>query len=98
MNNRFGVDVSYFSKELKRLEKSLQNRTRDELHRYLVSLAKIVEPHTIAQQTVTGSQKAETLTQIAEYIQRFAITVGQYLNDEYEVELNDIARQLRLLS
>ena len=53
---------------------------------------------TVAQQTVTGSQKAETLTQIAEYIQRFAITMGQYLNDEYEVELNDIARQLRLLS
>ena len=60
MNNRFGVDVSYFSKELKRLEKSLQNRTRDELHRYLVSLAKIVEPPTIAQQP-HGAANAEQI-------------------------------------
>jgi hypothetical protein len=44
MNNRYGVDVSYFSKELKSLIKSLPNRTPEELWRYLQVLAKIVEP------------------------------------------------------
>ena len=48
--NRYGVDVNYFSKELKRLEKSLVYRPPDELYRYLLSLAKIVEPQTLVQQ------------------------------------------------
>lgn len=44
MKNKHGLDVSYFKKELQRLTKSLPNRTPDELWRYLMQLAKIVEP------------------------------------------------------
>jgi len=53
------------------------------------------EPVNSAQQTVTGSQ--ETLTQIAENLEAIAKTVGMYMHKEDENELNDYARQLRLL-
>ena len=43
MLNRYGVDVSYFKSELDNLKKSLNNRTPEELYRYLLRLAKIVE-------------------------------------------------------
>lgn len=44
MKNRYGVDESYFKKELTRLSKSLPNRTPDELHRYLLRLAEVAKP------------------------------------------------------
>lgn len=42
MSNRFGVDVEYYTKDLKRLIKSLPDRTPEELKRYFESLAKSV--------------------------------------------------------
>lgn len=42
MNNRFGVDVDYFRRELKALSDSLDDRPPDELHTYLRTLADIV--------------------------------------------------------
>ena len=39
MINRYGVDVEYFKKELKRLSESLDDRPPDELERYLLRLA-----------------------------------------------------------
>lgn len=42
MTNRYGVDVSYFEKELKKLSESLIDRTPEELHRYLIRLAEVV--------------------------------------------------------
>lgn len=50
MNNIYGLDVDYFSKELFRLRKSLPNRPPNEVYNYLMALAKIVQPPTIAQQ------------------------------------------------
>jgi len=44
MENRFGLDVNYFKKELDRLIKSLPNRTPDELARYLIVLANTAVP------------------------------------------------------
>ena len=44
MKNRYGVDVSYFRKELDALSRSLQNRPPEELARYLKTLAKVAEP------------------------------------------------------
>jgi hypothetical protein len=44
MTNRYGVDVAYFTKELAALSKSLENRTPDELHRYLLRLADVAKP------------------------------------------------------
>lgn len=42
MKNRYGVDVPYFKKELKALLRSLDNRTPEELQRYLLTLSKVV--------------------------------------------------------
>lgn len=42
MPNRYGVDVDYFKKELATLSRSLENRTPDELRRYLNNLANVV--------------------------------------------------------
>jgi hypothetical protein len=42
--NRYGVDISYFSKELKALEKSLPNRPHVELYNYLIKLANVALP------------------------------------------------------
>lgn len=44
MNNKYGVDVNYFKKELKHLSDSLDNRTPEELHRYLMVLANTARP------------------------------------------------------
>lgn len=44
LKNRYGVDVSYFKRELNSLSKSLPNRTPEELHRYLLRLADVVKP------------------------------------------------------
>lgn len=43
MTNRYGVDVSYFKKELARLSRSLDDRPPDELRRYLLRLADTVQ-------------------------------------------------------
>jgi len=53
-SNQWGVDVSYFSRELDALKRSLPNRTPGELHRYLLRLAAIVEP---AQAQATADNK-----------------------------------------
>jgi len=45
--NRYGVDVSYFEKELAALSRSLPNRTPAELERYLIRLAKVARPHKV---------------------------------------------------
>ena len=42
--NSHGVDVGYFARELDALSKSLPNRTKKELNRYLIRLAEIVGP------------------------------------------------------
>jgi len=42
MINRYGVDISYFRRELDSLKNSLGDRTPDELYNYLVRLANIV--------------------------------------------------------
>ena len=44
IENRYGVDVEYFRKELLKLVKTLPDRTHEELERYLVRLAKVAEP------------------------------------------------------
>ena len=44
MENRYGVDVEYFKKELAALSRSLPNRTPDELDRYLRRLADVAKP------------------------------------------------------
>lgn len=46
MKNRFGVDVDYFKKELSALSRSLENRTPEELVRYLCRLAETAAPGT----------------------------------------------------
>lgn len=43
MENKYGVDVAYFRKELNLLKRSLPNRTKSELYRYLIKLAEIVK-------------------------------------------------------
>ena len=45
MKNNFGLDAEYFRKELQHLIDSLDNRTPEELYRYLCCLAKVVEPN-----------------------------------------------------
>jgi len=47
MSNKYGVDTDYFKRELTSLIKSLPNRPPEELWRYLMVLAKIVEPNEI---------------------------------------------------
>jgi hypothetical protein len=44
VNNRYGVDVSYFKKELVALSRSLLDRTPDELSRYLIRLSEVAKP------------------------------------------------------
>jgi hypothetical protein len=44
MENPFGVDVAYFKKELESLLSTLNNRTPDELSRYLNCLADVASP------------------------------------------------------
>ena len=41
MVNRYGVDTDYFAKELKALIRSLDDRTPEELQRYLLRLADV---------------------------------------------------------
>jgi hypothetical protein len=55
MNNRYGIDVSYFKKELTSLSESLPDRTKEELYNYLTTLANIVKPPTLVQQQLCGS-------------------------------------------
>jgi hypothetical protein len=45
MKNRYGLDVSYFKKELTTLLDSLDNRTPPELYRYFQRLADVVHSH-----------------------------------------------------
>ncbi len=54
--NRYGVDVRYFSKELKQLEKSLPNRKPDELYRYLIVLAKVIKSDIDLGHSLRGDQ------------------------------------------
>jgi hypothetical protein len=42
--NRYGVDVAYFKRELAALSDSLENRTPDELNRYLLKLSEVAAP------------------------------------------------------
>lgn len=42
--SRFGLDVGYFKRELKKLSASLDNRPPDELSRYLIRLANVATP------------------------------------------------------
>lgn len=44
MTNRYGVDTNYFQKELAALSRSLENRTPEELYRYLMALANVAKP------------------------------------------------------
>jgi len=44
VNNRYGVDVPYFKKELAALSRSLPDRTPDELSRYLIRLSEVAKP------------------------------------------------------
>jgi glycerophosphoryl diester phosphodiesterase len=46
MKNRNNVDVDYFRNELTTLLQSLENRTLDELQRYLMKLADVASPLT----------------------------------------------------
>jgi hypothetical protein len=43
MNNKYGVDVPYFTKELAALSRSLPDRTPDELERYLLRLSEVAK-------------------------------------------------------
>jgi hypothetical protein len=52
MNNRFGLDVAYYRKELKALSDSLVDRTPEELNRYLLTMAG-KKPSTKEEATVT---------------------------------------------
>lgn len=47
MKNRYGVDITYFEKELDALKASLPNRTPEELKLYLLRLANIVSDHIV---------------------------------------------------
>jgi len=49
MENRYGVDTSYFYKELESLVRSLENRTPDELRRYLLRLADVAKPEDVSE-------------------------------------------------
>ena len=60
MKNRYGVDVSYFKKELSLLSRSLPNRTPEELQRYLVRLSEVAAP-----QDIKESEKPTHNTQSA---------------------------------
>lgn len=42
MTNRFGLDVDYYRKELKQLEKTLDDRTPEELWRYFGRICHIL--------------------------------------------------------
>jgi hypothetical protein len=44
MTNRYGVDVAYFTKELAMLSRSLDDRTPEELERYLLRLSEVAKP------------------------------------------------------
>jgi hypothetical protein len=44
MKNRYHVDIDYFKKELAALSQSLENRTPEELQRYLMKLADVAKP------------------------------------------------------
>lgn len=61
--NRYGVDVSYFTKELAALSRSLDDRTPDELHRYLLRLADValppIRPQKVIKRRKTGMPVCE---------------------------------------
>jgi len=57
VNNRYGVDVSYFAKELSALSKSLPDRTPDELSRYLIRLSEVAKPLEAAERRKTVRSK-----------------------------------------
>jgi hypothetical protein len=44
VKNRYYVDIDYFKKELAALSQSLENRTPEELQRYLIRLANVARP------------------------------------------------------
>jgi len=57
VNNRYGVDVPYFTKELAALSRSLPDRTPDELNRYLLRLAEVAKPLKAAERRKTVRRK-----------------------------------------
>ena len=91
------TNVPRFPGQEERYRRELADKVQlaDDLLLFFKERASGKEPADNVQQTVTGSQ--ETLTQIAENLEAIAKTVGMYMHKEDENELNDYARQLRLL-
>jgi len=59
MTNSWGVDASYFRRELKSLLRTLDNRTPGELYRYFLALADVALP---AQPRDKGSAEQQHTT------------------------------------
>lgn len=59
MTNSWGVDASYFRRELKSLLRTLDNRTSGELYRYFLALADVALP---AQPQDKGSAEQQHTT------------------------------------
>jgi len=57
MKNCYGVDVSYFKKELAVLSRSLPDRTPEELSRYLVCLSEVAKPQNTKERRKTVRAK-----------------------------------------
>jgi hypothetical protein len=65
MTNRYGVDVDYFRKEFTRLNRSLPDRTPQELRRYLCRLADVADGVTSPWTSVNDAMpKASTSMEI----------------------------------
>ncbi len=91
-SNQWGVDVRYFSRELDALKNSLPSRKPDELHRYLLRLAAIVEP---AQAQATDHQqlKAEIAAKKRSDVP-YGSDYEQGCVSGYNDAIDDILRQL----
>ena len=99
MENRYGVDVEYFKKELAALSRSLPNRTPDELDRYLRRLADVAKPPKSKERRKTVRRKApaqQPQHKIADKIDRWLIARS---NSDFSPKdfsfCKDISRQLR---
>jgi len=93
-SNQWGVDVSYFSRELDALKKSLPNCPPAELYRYLLRLAAIVEPAQ-AQATADNIAMVEIALVLRDLVIASTEGVEQRTADSLSARLDAVIARLR---
>jgi hypothetical protein len=94
MTNRYCVDVAYFKKELASLSRSLEDRTPEELYRYLLKLAEVARPITKVSDLIEPPYKTKLSKTKKEKFKKLAFVFAQLQTDTYYPDdSNDVCQK-----